>query len=217
MKRRPRRAATNVCEERAPQIGLKPEGVATHPHARKAARQSAVELRVPAAGDALRIELVALQIPFIARQQFDSVRFVVAVETGNGAAQALDRFMPIDRVGERPNAELSIFDTGAEIAGMHLDKILRRLVKKANMRAPGQIAYGVYTCSAKRLLGHCPTRSCCRSRDGKPPLFSLAGKQLSRKARDAATTIVNLRAPLSHSYYYEWPWRAHRGYFHAGP
>ena len=63
-----------------------------------------------------------------------------------------DHVIARDWIGERPDAELTILQTGAEIAGMDVDQVLWGLVEQAEMGAPRQFTHGVDSCFAKLLL-----------------------------------------------------------------
>src|SRR5258708_981659 len=75
----------------------------------------------------------------------------MTAKTGKRSTEPGDRIIAGDGVGQRPNAELSLLDAGAEVARVYVDQIRCALVERTQMRAPGQKADGVDTRSAQGL------------------------------------------------------------------
>jgi hypothetical protein len=61
-----------VFGERFPMIGFQPKRVATDPHAVVTTIARVAQLLAPTAGNALHVELIALEVPFPAGEKFDA-------------------------------------------------------------------------------------------------------------------------------------------------
>ena len=126
-------------------IGGQPKRVAAYPHAFEAPGQGTTKLLVPAAGDSLHVEFLALEIPLTAVEKFDTLFRQVSVEVGHVARHRGPGLRLGDRFGDCPDAEFVVLQSGLEEGHAGLKQILFGRVEQADVSAPGNLTEDGYS------------------------------------------------------------------------
>src|SRR3984957_19686953 len=130
-----------VLAELLPMICFDPESISADPYSLIALAQRRAELRVPAAGDPLQIELIAVEIPIATLQQLDLPGCQMPVEIRNCTCQRVHCLPLGDGIGNRPNTEFVAVQSGLEIMDGSVQQILLSLIENADMCPPRRVAH----------------------------------------------------------------------------
>ena len=129
-----------VGKELLPVGGLEPEGVARKAQAIEASLQGLLLPLDPAGEYPVRVEVSAKGVPFAVVEDLDLATLDITLEPLHGLRQGLSGFVRLNRLGGDPHAILIGFQAGLEIGDENVKQILVRLVKEAEVGAPGDFA-----------------------------------------------------------------------------
>src|SRR6202795_2738145 len=107
-----------VFTEFLPVVRLQPEGVSANPQSVAALRQGRAQLLAPTAGDPLRVELAAFEIPLVAGKNIDVALSQMMLKRWDPATERLPCYFRRYRIGNRPNAVFIGFEPRLEIIDM---------------------------------------------------------------------------------------------------
>jgi hypothetical protein len=112
---------------------------AVSPHAGVASGQRVSELLVPTAEHSLEVKRATLEVPVAGQGNFYAAVRQVSIKVRNSLFQRTPDLFLTQGLGNDPQAELPVFQSGFAIGDQRVEKICFRLIEKASVRTPRNV------------------------------------------------------------------------------